>query len=202
MELEDLRSELLNNGLVIKGGTSNLKFSNAHLSRFFKGLNLQRGLSEWGAPAGQMGRLIPCLVVKAFEAKCLWVSSYESSKIYPPYLHHLGMDMSKVYFLYEKSPLKDLRFALRESKFKVIVIDIDKYVSASDMNFLSRLCQQNGFSILLLRKYFLSSKNGNPFSRVRLNCSYSLSSDSLSINLIKGPRVKRVQLRLGDILNG
>jgi hypothetical protein len=202
MKFEDLRNELLNTGLLIKGGTDDLEFSNARLSRFFRGLNLQGGLSEWGAPAGQMGRLIPCLVVKAFAAKCLWVSSYENSKIYPPYWHHLGINMSKVYFLYDESPLKDLRFALREAKFKVIVIDIDKYVSPSDMNFLAKIAQKNGFSILLLRKYFLSSKNGNPFSRIRLNCSYSIRSNSIALNLIKGPKVKRVTIGLEEVLDG
>ena len=197
-----MRSELLNNGSLIKGGAEDLKFQNAYLDRFFRGINLQGTLSEWGAPAGQMGRLIPCLVVKAFASKCLWVSSYEKSKIYPPYWHHLGVDMSKVYFLSEEKPLKDLRFALREAKFKVIVIDIDKYVSASDMNFLARLCSKNNLSILLLRKYFLSSKNGNPFSRVRLNCSYSLKTNALSINLIKGLRTKRTTIQLQEVLNG
>ena len=202
MKLEDLRSELLNTGLVIKGGTTNLEFNNAHLTHFFKGIKLSEGLSEWGAPPGQMGRLIPCHVVKAFDSKCLWISSYENSQIYPPYWHHLGLDMEKVYFLYEENPMKDLRFALREAKFKVIVIDCDKPVSASDMNFLAKLCSSNNLSILLLRKYFLSSRNGNPFSRVRLNCSYSIRTNSLSLNLIKGHSVKRLTLGLEEALNG
>lgn len=172
------------------------------LEKFINSIPLEGALSEWGAPPGQMGRLIPSLVVKKMAIPCLWVRDYDQMLFYPAYWNSLGHSLEHMYFLHDKDPLQNLRVPFRQSKFRLLVLDLERFVSPADMNYLAKYCRQNQVTCMLLRKYFLSAKNGNPFCQHRINCSYSLQDDLLRVNLIKGRSTPSLKLSLDEVFNG
>lgn len=84
-------------------------FSHPQLDHFFRTHPIEHHLSEWGAPIGQLSRLIPCLLIRQLKQTCLWVHDDQQYQIYPTYWKDMGNDLKKIYFLYEAEPFKNLR---------------------------------------------------------------------------------------------
>lgn len=178
-----------------------LTFSNKRLQEFFKINPVVGGLTEWGAPLGQLGRLIPAVIIKNLAKPCLWVRDSQDFEVYPSFWRDLGINLKEVFFLYDEDPLKNLRIPLKSSEFEVIVLDLNRFITPANMNFLAHYCRRQKVTCFLLRKYFLSPKNGNPFCRHRFNCSYSLQRDQIQITAIKGQH-KPLWLSMKEVVYG
>ncbi len=178
-----------------------MDLQNAKLLEFFKQNPVHGSLSEWGAPLGQLGRLIPALLIKQLASPCLWIRDNRNYEVYPSFWRDLGLDLKQVFFLYDDDPLKNLRQAFKSSEFKILVLDIERFITPANMNFLAKYSREEKVTCLLIRKYFLSPKNGNPFSKHRFNCSYSLRRNQIQISTVKGHQ-QPLSFNMQEVLHG
>jgi hypothetical protein len=71
-----------------------------------------------------------------------------------------------------------------EPSFDLIVLDAPKHLSDDDCAFIAHQARDNGYTVLLLRDWFLSPKKGNVWARLRLNCWQE--NHSIYIDTVKG----------------
>lgn len=181
---------------------SSLKTPLPALNHFFQGMEFH-GLVEWGVPMGSISRLLPAMVARALKKECLWISDQDTAHVYPKSWSGLGFDLNNIYFLNEQSPLMSIRTLLQENTFSFLIIDSQQKLKTSDLHFLSQCCRKNDLCVFLFRSYFLSSKNGNPFCRYRINSSYSIDTKRFQLTLIKGAqRQKALSLSFSEVLCG
>lgn len=172
------------------------------LNLFLASLSFQGRLTEWGVPSGSIARLLPAMVAKAMGQECLWISDQEKALLYPNSWTGLGFDLNNLHFLHEESPLQSLRTVVSENSFPFLIIDCRQRLKTSDLHFLSRHAREQGTSIFLFRPFYLSNKNGNPFSNQRLNSSYSISRKSFQLSIIKGCPRRSLSLPFTEVLCG
>lgn len=169
------------------------------LNNYFKDLNLYSSVIEWGAPSGRLSRLIPLLILGSTQEKVLWFCDEMQEKFYANALNSLSINSSNFYFICEKDVQRSLRAAVNEDSCKILVIDTKTFISKSDLNFLSTKSRLNQSTYFLMRHFFLSNKNGNPFVKYRINSSYDLRSDCFKVNCIKGLSKKSLVLKRDEV---
>lgn len=172
------------------------------LNDFLKPLNFQGQLCEWGTPYGSISRLLPAMIAKALNKECLWVCDQDSAQIYPQSWTGLGFDLNNLHFLNEKNPLMSLRTLIQENSFSLIIVDSRQFFQKADLHFFSQAAREYDTSIFLFRYFFLSNKNGNPFSRYRINSTYSIPRKCFQLDTIKGPNKPCLKLSFNEVLCG
>ncbi len=172
------------------------------LNRFVRQLQFRHQLTEWGTPSGSIAQVLPALVAQAMGEECLWVSDKEQNKIYPNSWSGLGFNLNSLYFLNESKPLQSIRTVLCENTFPFVIIDIRQRLNSADLHFLHTAVKQKKITIFLLRPFYLSNKNGNPFSKQRINSSYSISRKSFQLSVVKGRAAQKINLSFQEVLCG
>lgn len=175
----------------------------ASLNEFLAPLTWEGQLSEWGVPTGSIARLIPAMVAKALNMECLWITDQVQARLYPNSWSGLGFNLNNLHFIQDNEPLSSLRTVIHENAFPFIIVDCKHRLQSSDFHFLNHSCRQQGTTLFLFRSFYLSNKNGNPFSKQRINCSYSMAEQSFQLSMIKGVTSRRcLRLPLSEVLCG
>lgn len=187
--------------LVAQGSALSAHTPIAKLNHYLATFHFGGGLCEWGTPMGSLSRLLPAVVAQSFALPCLWITD-NPHFFYPNAWLGLGFDLHQIHFIKEDKPLESVRTASREKIFKLMVIDIQQFVETSDLHFLARTAAKNGATYFLLRNFFLSNKNGNPYSRYRFNASFSFPKDAFTLSVVKGRRHQSLQLAFSEVLCG
>ncbi len=182
---------------------SSLKTPVTRLNPFLQAFRWHGQLSEWGVPSGSIARLLPAMAAKALDLECLWVSDQETARLYPNSWTGLGFNLNNLHFLQDSEPLTSLRTVITENTFPFLIIDCKHPLQKSDLHFLAQTCRQQGTTIFLFRHFYLSNKNGNPFSQQRINSSYSITQKNFQLSVIKGRGSKKnLRLNLSEVLCG
>jgi len=150
-------------------------------------------ITEFGVPMGKEGRL---LVLK-FVANAtrgigtaplwtLWISSHETYHVFPPAWFARGVDPGRILFARSERPLRDLKQAIGNPIFRLIVLDSPRRFSREDCFYVNRQARLNRQLILLLRDFFLSNRRGNIWAGLRLNCWRRYPSEAFVIRVVRG----------------
>lgn len=151
------------------------------------------GITEFGMPLGKEGRvlLLKFLInaTRGIEIRpvwVLWVSSHNDFSVFPPAWFVKGVSPSRMVFTRSAAPAEDLKRALINPLFKLIVLDSPQRFSRDDCFFVNTQARTNGQLIILLRNFFLSDKRGNVWARLRLNCWKRQSGRNFILKTVKG----------------
>ena len=151
------------------------------------------GITEFGMPLGREGRI---LLLKFLASATrgsrmdaiwsLWVSSHRDFLVFPPAWFAKGVEPSRIFFSYSAAPVRDLKRALINPFFKLIVLDSPHQFSRDDCFFVNTRARLNRQLIILLRNYFLSNRYGNVWARLRLNCWKRHSGGQFILKPVRG----------------
>ena len=165
-------------GLASAAG-QRLKSEIVPLDRLFDGGLPLGTVSEWGVPLGSGGRQ----VILAFLAQatcgnatrapwwCLWVRPTRADlMVYPPAWHAAGVDLGRVRFATSARPVDDLKPALADPFFKLVVFDEPERLTDADVAYLSREARRLGRLVLVLQSRWLKAERGTVWAKTRVNC--------------------------------
>lgn len=155
---------------------------------------------EWGLPQGQNSRILPLLFLRGSIPATAWIYSQQNHDIYPPSWSCLGVHLNRIFFICSNEPVKQLRPLFLENTFKVLIIDSPKKFSKGDLNFVTQKIRENGQILFLIRNYLLSSKLGNPFAKLRVNCTQD-KKNHYCIQFVKGKSLKKIYFPSKRIFN-
>lgn len=142
-------------------------------------------LVEWGLPPGKRGYEVLLSFLTSETPLSLWV--YEGSlKIYPPAWIARGVRLNRIHFAKSKEPLRELRPALTEPLFGLLVLDQPTGLRREDFAFLQKQARLIRQTLFITRPYLLSHQNGNPMVRYRLNAWYDHWKQHFCLNILKG----------------
>lgn len=150
-------------------------------------------LVEWGIPPGLNGRLIPLQLLKHQIPLSLWIYHHHGLGVFASSWISHGVDLQRLFFICSENPVRELRPIFLEDTFSRIIIDAPRRFSDGDMAFVSQQARQHGQIVFLIRHYFLSQKNGNPYASLRIN-TWQSGKRTFSLQLIKGSSIGRVTL--------
>lgn len=199
----DLHQNIICHKKLSPKAPEELKTPITKLNGFLKSFHFQGSLTEWGVPSGSIARLLPAIVAQALEKECLWITDTPVAQIYPNSWTGLGFNLNSLHFIHEEEPLASIRTVIHENTFPFLVIDCKQRLQTSDLHFLAQHCRQKKTTIFLFRHFYLSNRNGNPFSSQRINSSYSIGRKSFQLSVIKGSKKKRsLPLKFSEVLCG
>ena len=155
-------------------------------------------LIEWGIPPGLNGRLIPLQLLKHQIPLSLWIYHHHGLGVFASSWISHGVDMQRLFFICSGNPVKELRPVFLEDTFRRIIIDAPHRFSDGDMAFVSQQARKQEQIVFLIRHYFLSQKNGNPYASLRIN-TWQSGNRAFSLQLIKGPTTGRITLPYGAV---
>jgi len=150
-------------------------------------------LVEWGIPPGVNGRLIPLQLLKHQIPLCLWIYHHHGLGVFASSWISHGVDLERLFFICSENPVRELRPVFLEDTFKRIVIDAPRRFSGGDMAFVSRQAREQGQIVFLIRHYFLSRNNGNPYASLRIN-TWQSGKRSFALQPVKGSASARINL--------
>jgi hypothetical protein len=141
----------------------------------FLGGGLAAGqLSEWGLPLGQDARRLLLLFVRQVQEQqglVLWVHGHPGWMPYPAPWFAYGVCPEQLVFAYTEEPLAHLKQAWvqPEPVFGWVVMDLAWPLAAAEYAFLATCARKHRMHIALIRPVCLSNRNGNPWTRIRIN---------------------------------
>ena len=197
---QSLRNDLLSQftGLTFQSGlvrpqSEKLASCVESIDAFLEGDIPFGSITEFGMPLGREGRvLILKFLANATQGKLtkplwtLWVSSHENFQVFPPAWFAKGVSPSRMVFTHSQRPLRDLKRAIMHPLFKVVVLDSPQKFTKDDCSFVSRQARANRQSVILLRDFFLSNRQGNIWAKLRINCWKRHSSREFVMKVIRG----------------
>jgi len=151
------------------------------------------GITEFGVPLGKEGRLLVLKFVvnatRGIRTKplwTLWISSHDTFRVFPPAWFARGVDPDRILFAQSERPLRDLKQAINNPIFKLIVLDSPRKFTREDCFYINRQARANHQLVLLLRDFFLSNRQGNIWASLRMNCWRRHAADRFMIRVIRG----------------
>jgi len=151
------------------------------------------GMTEFGMPLGKEGRVLALKYVanatQGIRTKplwTLWISSHETFRVFPPAWFARGVSPARILFAQSDRPLRDLKRAISNPIFKLIILDSPRKFTREDCFFVNRQARQNRQLVMLLRDFFLSNRQGNIWANLRLNCWKRHASGEFIIRVIRG----------------
>ncbi len=210
INLKNLEAEISKRfpGVMVPGkspGSSPLKLASCirEIDDFLEGGLPFNGITEFGMPLGKEGRvlLLKFLVnaTRGIQVKplwALWVSSHNEFSVFPPAWFAKGVAPSRMVFTQSTAPAQDLKRAIINPLFKLIVLDSPQRFSRDDCFFVNTQARINQQLIILLRNFFLSNNRGNVWAKLRLNCWKRQSTGDFMLRSIRG--LPRRQLRIHE----
>ncbi len=147
------------------------------IDEFLEGGLPFNGVTEFGMPLGKEGRILLLkFLVNATQGILtkpiwtLWVSSHNDFTVFPPAWFAKGVSPSRIVFTQSEAPAQDLKRAIINPLFKLIVLDSPQRFSKDDCFFVNTQARFNQQLIILLRNFFLTNKQGNVWAKLRFNC--------------------------------
>lgn len=157
------------------------------------------GITEFGMPLGKEGRLLLLKFlanatqgVSVESTWTLWASSHSDFTVFPPAWFARGVSPSRIVFTQSEAPAQDLKRAIINPFFKLIVLDSPQRFSKDDCFFINTQARQNQQLVILLRNFFLSNKQGNVWAKLRLNCWKQQTSGRFILRTVRGLPRKEV----------
>lgn len=167
------------------------------LDRVFAGIK-PGDLVEWGIPPGLNGRLIPLQFLKQQIPASVWIYHHHGLGIFASSWISHGVDLQRLFFMRSAQPVKELRPLFLEDTFKRIIIDSPKKFSTGDLAFVSQQARKYRQIVFLIRHYFLSPKQGNPYASLRIN-TWQGGQGEFSLQVIKGHEAGRLTMRAQQV---
>lgn len=172
----------------------NLCFGISALDDLFSGGLAFGTLLEMGIPFGNGGRrllvqLIAAATCGASDGQkhwCLWISARRQPAVYPPAWQAQGVDLQYLRFAWSESPVGDLKFALLNDLFRVIIIDHPAPLKPDDHVFLAQCARQHRKIIVVARDGFLDPRDSNTAAKYRLNIWRPAHQNTLEITPVRG----------------
>jgi len=159
------------------------------------------GISEFGMPLGKEGRALALKFVanatRGIRTKpmwTLWISSSETFRIFPPAWFARGVSPNRILFAQSSRPLRDLKQAISNPIFKLIILDSPRKFTREDCFFVNRQARQNRQLVMLLRDFFLSNRQGNIWANLRMNCWKRHASGQFMLRVIRGLSQRELSL--------
>lgn len=150
-------------------------------------------ITEFGMPLGKEGRALALKFVanatRGIRAKpvwTLWISSHTTFRVFPPAWFARGVSPARILFAQSDRPLRDLKRAISNPIFKLIILDSPGKFTREDCFFVNRQARQNRQLVMLLRDFFLSNRQGNIWANLRINCWKRHASGEFMIRVIRG----------------
>ncbi len=162
------------------------------LDRIFAGIK-PGDLIEWGIPPGLNGRLIPLQFLKRQIPASVWIYHHHGLGIFASSWISHGVDLQRLFFIRSAQPVKELRPLFLEDTFKRIIIDSPKKFSTGDLAFVSQQAREYRQIVFLIRHYFLSPKQGNPYASLRIN-TRQVGEGEFSLQVIKGHEAGKLSI--------
>jgi hypothetical protein len=171
-----------------------LCFGISALDEFFSGGLAFGTLLEMGIPFGNGGRRLLVQLMAAASSGvsdgqkhwCLWISARQQPAVYPPAWQALGVNLQRLRFAWSASPVSDLKFALLNDLFRVIVIDHPAPLKPDDHVFLAQCARQHRKIIIVARDGFLDPRDSNTAAKYRLNIWRPAHQNILEITPVRG----------------
>ena len=164
------------------------------------------GISEFGMPLGKEGRALALKFVanatRGIRGKpmwTLWISSYETFRIFPPAWFARGVSPTRILFAQSGRPLRDLKRAISNPIFKLIILDSPRKFTREDCFFVNRQARQNRQLVMLLRDFFLSNRQGNIWANLRMNCWKRHASGEFMLRVIRGLSQRELSISEAEI---
>lgn len=148
---------------------------------------------EWGIPHGRNGRLVPLQFLRHRIPPSLWVYHHRGLGVFASSWIGHGVDLQRLFFIAADNPVRELKPVFLEDTFKRIVIDAPRRFSSGDMAFVAQQAREHGQILFLIRHYFLSRNQGNPYASLRVN-TWQSGRRSFALQVIKGAGKSRVNL--------
>ena len=155
-------------------------------------------LIEWGIPPGLNGRLIPVQFLKQQIPTSVWIYHHHGLGIFASSWISHGVDLQRLFFMRSAQPVKELRPLFLEDTFKRIIIDSPKKFSKGDLAFVSQQARKYRQIVFLIRHYFLSPKQGNPYASLRIN-TWQGKRGAFSLQVIKGHEASKFTLHAQQV---
>ena len=156
-----------------------------------KYIELTRGsIYEWGIPWMNYGRIVVVRMIASLNKDewVLWCHGDTNSSLnHESFIAH-GINPDTFRIAYSNKPMKDLRAAILSPKFKFIVIDSAVDLNDISLAFLHHKAKELKKIILIIRPYYLSSKKGCVWSKLRFNVEQKKMHEEITIRGIKGHR--------------
>ena len=156
---------------------------------------------EWGIPPGLNGRLIPLQFLKQDIPASVWIYHHHNLAIFASSWISHGIDLNRLYFIRSANPVAELKPLFLEDTFKRIFIDSPKKLSKGDLAFIASQARFNRQIIFLIRHFFLSRKNGNPYAAIRLN-SWQNEQGRFAVQAVKGADIGTININKSELYNG
>lgn len=158
---------------------------------------------EWGTPHGGLGRLAAVSVLRKFQCPFTWILDRSDVQINPFAWQSLGVPLQNGQFIYEPQPLKTFKTLLLECSSSVVVFDSRVTLRSGDWSFIAQVARQRKIMPWVMRPFFLTAQNGNPFAKYRWNCFYQFESDQLRLSCVKGaPLGQSFYASLHEVFDG
>lgn len=134
-------------------------------------------LVEWGVPLGRGGRHIILkylaaanrgLALKA-DYPILWAYPDSALGLNPPAWQALGINLRHIAFARTNTPMHDLKAALLDPYYRLVVFDMPLGLSRDDYAFLARQARTLQKIIFVLHNQLLTDARGNAFAKLRFN---------------------------------
>jgi hypothetical protein len=155
-------------------------------------------LVEWGIPPGLNGRLIPVQFLKQDIPASIWIYHHHGLGVFASSWISHGIDLQRLFFVRSAKPVRELRPLFLEDTFKRIIIDSPKNFSSGDLAFVSQQARKHKQVVFLIRHYFLSQKQGNPYASLRIN-TWQNGDDNFSLDVIKGHNTGKIRIPLREV---
>ncbi|MCG8419024.1 MAG: hypothetical protein MJE77_13890, partial [Proteobacteria bacterium] len=155
-------------------------------------------LVEWGIPPGLNGRLIPLQLLKHSCPLSVWIYHHHGLGVFASSWISHGVDMQRLFFICSANPVRELRPLFLEDTFRRIIIDAPRKFSSGDMAFVSQQARAQDQIVFLIRHYFLSEKQGNPYASLRIN-TWQSGKRAFSLQVIKGANPGRIYLPYREV---
>ncbi len=167
------------------------------------------GITEFGVPLGKEGRLLVLKFVanatrgiRTEPMWTLWISSHDTFRVFPPAWFARGVSPARILFAQSERPLRDLKRAISNPIFKLIILDSPRKFTREDCFFINRQARLNRQLVLLLRDFFLSNRQGNIWAGLRMNCWKRYPSEAFVIRVIRGLSHRELTLGASEIDEG
>lgn len=207
IDFEDAKAELCKRfpGSMVSGGTlavqpRKLGSCIREVDDFLDGGLPFNGITEFGMPLGKEGRLLLLKFLvnatRGLEVEptwTLWVSSHDDFSVFPPAWFARGVSPSRIVFTQTEAPARDLKRAIINPFFKLVVLDSPQRFSKDDCFFINTQARLNQQLVILLRDFFLSNKQGNVWAKLRFNC-WKQPGGSFILRTVRGLPRRQVSI--------
>ena len=179
------------------------------LDDFFGGGLAFGVVTEWGVPLGCGGRHIVLKFLAAAnrgsgvraDYPILWAYPDSPLGLNPPAWQALGIDLRYIAFARTNAPMHDLKAALLDPHYRLVIFDMPLGLSRDDYGFLARQARAQQKIIFILHNQLLSDARGNAFAKLRLNCARSRAAPAhLIVTPVRGLASQPLTLQLEGLL--